>query len=278
VWSRNKANLYIRDALDDFHYDPKALPSPIAQRKIYRNKLMLTHLVGFGGGGVALNPERSYLMDGSDWLNIGDHADVELGAGDFCVEAWVRPTSVEYGGFILYAKWSGEQRAYNFYWAPYNNKMAMTWTTTGANATSVERASDATVVSNDTWSHLEWDRSGDTLYFFHDGVERGTGDMTGVTVFQGTAGLQLGNQGSGSGIIGNVDEWRISDTARHTAGFTPASVEHTSDANTMVLVHCHETIASGTTGSGATFVESGNTGHTVTENGNAIRDNTIFKF
>ena len=31
-------------------------------------------------------------------------------------------------------------------------------------------------------------------------------------------------------------------------------------------------------GGGATFVDSGNTGHTVTENGNATRDASIYKF
>ena len=65
MWSRNRANLYIRDALADFHPDPKALPSPIAQRKIYRNRLMVNHLVGFGGGASVGEQGYSYKFDGT---------------------------------------------------------------------------------------------------------------------------------------------------------------------------------------------------------------------
>ncbi len=41
------------------------------------------------------------------------------------------------------------------------------------------------------------------------------------------------------------------------------------DASTVLSIHCGET-KSGTYGSGATFTDSGNTGHTMTENGNAV--------
>ncbi len=41
------------------------------------------------------------------------------------------------------------------------------------------------------------------------------------------------------------------------------------DASTVLLIHCGET-KPGTSGSGATFTDSGNTGHTMTENGNAV--------
>ena len=76
-----------------------------------------------------------------------------------------------------------------------------------------------------------------------------------------------------------MDEIRISNSVRYPSGttFVPSTTQFTSDANTLLLIHGGEAIASGTTGSGATFVDSGNTGHTVTENGNAIRDASIYK-
>jgi hypothetical protein len=41
------------------------------------------------------------------------------------------------------------------------------------------------------------------------------------------------------------------------------------DASTVLLIHCGET-KSGTSGSVATFTDSGNTAHTIRENGNAV--------
>ena len=65
--------------------------------------------------------------------------------------------------------------------------------------------------------------------------------------------------------------------ARWTSNFTPAINAYGSDANTHLLIHCGET-KTGTTGSGATFTDSGATGHVLTENGNAIEDTTNYKF
>ena len=279
MWSRNKANLYIRDALDDFYYDPKALPSPITQRKIYRNKLMLTHLIGFGGGvgAAAAGPDvTSYAFDGASHLQIPDHADWDL-TGDFTAEFFVREPTL-----------TGEP--YLWVHAADNNNIrrfridgvsgALKYQVIDASSTVVSVITNSSVLTANTWHHIMLVRNNDDYYIFVDGTDQvssGSPDSSSVPALAGD--VYIGQRGDGTNYFsGSLDEIRVSDTARYTSGFSVETSQFESDANTLLLIHCGEAIASGTTGSGATFVDSGNTGHTVTENGNAIRDTSSYKF
>jgi len=90
----------------------------------------------------------------------------------------------------------------------------------------------------------------------------------------------IGRTRGSADMEGYIDEIRISDVARYPSGtpFTPSSTQFTSDANTLLLIHGGEA-KSGTTGSGATFTDSRNKGHTVTEVGNAIESTgNLYKF
>jgi hypothetical protein len=107
-----------------------------------------------------------------------------------------------------------------------------------------------------------------------DGVSEDTVDVTGFTVRDNAAAFAVGAWGefTSNRWNGEIAEVRISNTARWTSGFTVPTTRHTSDSNTKLLIHGDEDFA-GVTGSGATFTDSGNTGHTVTENGNAVQEN-----
>ena len=274
MWSRNKANLYIRDAFNDFHYDPKALPSPIAQRKIYRNKLILTHLVGFGGGVEVEVGEQPpcYSFDGlGDYLSIPDHADWDFSTGNWTLECFAnikandeRASLITVDGYATGIQWN-----YNGVSARLNTYIVGTEYTFAFTPT------------NNTWHHFALVRNGNDLLCFADGVQKGsTEDITGLDLTGLSNGVRIGSIFYPTDLWdmdGRVDEVRISNTARYTSGFTPTNSPFSSDANTKVLIHCSEA-KSGTTGSGATFTDSGNTGHTITENGNAIQDDVFGKF
>ena len=284
MWSRNKANLYIRDALDDFHYDPKALPSPIAQRKIYRNKLMLTHLVGFGGGASALaGTSYDYPAD-SDYLQAPHSADWDFGSGDFTLDTWVRldgPTTLE----PLCSQAEDGNAAWYWNIRDTGPGINFKYTTDGTNA--ITHTWSTWTASADTWYHIMVALSGDDFRCFIDGTQLGDTKTMSDTIYNSSKVLQVafGGNGGASGLWhydsmqGFMDEFRISKgVARETSNFTPSIVEYSSDVNTQLLIHCSETILSGTTGSGATFTDSGNTGHTITEIGSAIRSSDQFVF
>ena len=66
---------------------------------------------------------------------------------------------------------------------------------------------------------------------------------------------------SGKEFTGYMDEFRVSNVARYTADFTPATAAYSSVSNTKLLIHSNTTMAS------TTFDDSGATDHTITANG-----------
>ena len=242
--------------------------------------LKLNHLTGFGSGaGAAAGGDvTSYVFDGTDdILGVPDHATWDRGTGDWTVEFWFKGTATS--GAIV-ARWDTGTPAKSFEVYVGGSKLVGAMSTDG-NAT-VTTTTGTTNVNDDVWHHGAYIRNGNVQTLYVDGVSEGTpGSATGVW-FTSAAEVTVGAQGTVASpnffYTGNVDEVRISDIARETGNFTPQTEQYTSDANTLLLIHSGEDIVSGTTGSGATFVDSGNTGHTVTENGNAIRDTSIYKF
>jgi hypothetical protein len=136
-----------------------------------------------------------------------------------------------------------------------------------------ESVTSTTSVNDGVWHHVAMVRDGNTMRLFVDGTEEGTPNVINGSLGDAVAAQQIGTLDSlGFDYTGLIDEFRISDTARWTSDFTPPTERYTSDSNTLLLIHGDES-KTGTTGSGATFTDSGNTGHTVSENGNAIADN-----
>ena len=287
MWSRNKANLYIRDALNDFHYDPKATPSPIAQRKIYRNKLMLTHLIGFGSGissGAAPDDVTSYLFDGvDDFLSVDDHADWVFGSGNFTIDFWVRFTTTDVDEPLLITQKINNSNNWKI---RRTDKPGIDFGQYEGGVHTIGSGSKSWDPSDDTWYHVAlirgWSGNANDYAITIDGTLQGTSFTDDTDVADFAVPLTIGGfSGAAERNIldGNMDEIRVSKgIARWTTDFTPETSQYVSDANTVLLIHCGETIVSGTTGSGATFVDSGNTGHTVTENADAIRDVSVYKF
>jgi len=274
VWSRNRANLYIRDALDDFHYDPKALPSPITQRKIYRNKLMLTHLIGFGGGvgaAAADDDVTSYAFDGnSDYLTVPTHSDFAFGTSAFTISLWFRTLSL-----------SGVRELIDFgAGSGLSPVIYLNGTSIVYHVQAAAKITGTSAYSVNTWHHVLVARSGTSTKMFIDGTQVGSTYTSDTDNLVSAGDLHIGRYEAGAlyYLDGYVDEVTlVKGTALETTNFAPPTSQYT-DSTYELQVHCGEAIASGTTGSGATFVDSGNTGHTVTENGNAIRDASIYKF
>ena len=92
-----------------------------------------------------------------------------------------------------------------------------------------------------TWYHIAAVRNGADLKLFVDGTQIGS------TLDVSTNATPAG--GSGASFIGcrrpnldrffngHMDEVRVSDTARYTANFTPATSAFTPDTNTKLLMH-----------------------------------------
>tara|TARA_Y100000034_G_scaffold107333_1_gene136773 strand:- start:36 stop:884 length:849 start_codon:yes stop_codon:yes gene_type:complete len=282
MWSRRKAGLYVQDALADFYPDVKALPSPIAQRKIYRNRLMATHLVGFGGGTSAVSTLKSYSFDGTgDFLDVNDSTNWFFNAARFTADFWIRMNSI-----ALDFQWMGQGTdSSNLWFLRWDAVDGAEVQHTDESVYSKWNQGATTGWSADVWYHVAlirgWGGNVDDWAITRDGVAVAT-TTSAAAIGNLTSALKVGAHPTGGGATANarMDEIRISKgTAEWTADFSGSlPTEEYANSTYELTIHCNETIVSGTTGSGATFVDSGSTGHTVTEVGNAIRDTSIYKF
>lgn len=171
----------------------------------------------------------SLLLDGnSDYLWAANHADWDFGAGEFTIDLRVRfnalPAPAAFQTIV--SQWISAGANYSFVFALSNDggnyKLSFYYSTTGANILFVH--SDVITLAVETWYHFTVVRDGNTLRFFVEGVAKGTGDLTGVTIHNSTAKLNIGTQGDGSSdfVNGWIDEVRISKgVARWTEDFTP---------------------------------------------------------
>lgn len=182
----------------------------------------------------------------SDHIHTLDSADFAFGSGDFTIDMWV----------------------YCFDWTGYNYLLGQVQDSGNFNGVNLKTDSagggfgsansgagsgwdlNATVPSglftNNVWHHIEVGRSGSTWYFFVDGVSKTVTAALGsfAASWKDMAGLMYVG-GNPSGFYGNhftgyLDEIRISKgVCRHTSNFTPPSSEYTTDAFTVMLLHCN---------------------------------------
>ena len=233
---------------------------------------------------VSASPGTSYRLDGTgDWLTVADNAGLTIGTGSYTIECWVRLDSLSIKQiFIAHAVDSDSTPEWQFGFGTEGGQVGLYFDGNSSSDTSFVIIEQATTVGwvVDTWYHVAMVRNGSDWQLYWDGVAVGSSATESGALQDIADVLHIGRRGftASNLLTGNIDEIRISDSARWTTGFTPATAEYTSDGNTTVLIHCDETIVSGTTGSGATFTDSGSIGLLVTEVGDTIRSTTVAKF
>jgi hypothetical protein len=204
-----------------------------------------------------------YFFDGTgDYLSIPDHADFFFSTADFTIDFWFYPQTIDES--II---WQQGYDQIKYGDATPTLKINLG----GATVTS------GTLLRPNIWYHVMVTRNSTTINVYLNGVNDGS-VADGTQVNNSTIVAIGANTAGNLPFEGYIDEFRISTVERESSGFTPPTAQYTSDANTVLLIHGGET-KSGTTGSGATFTDSGNTGHTVTEVGNAIESTgNLYKF
>lgn len=182
-------------------------------------------------GGSSIYCPGSYASG----FRIAHNTNQQFGSGAFTLACWVRVTDKEklanscihkYG----YGSGATENRSWGFGIAPTSggsNRLWLTYSTGGTSATQVDVFKNATL-ANDTWYHIAICRSGNTLYWFLDGVSLGTTAFS-ATLYNGTSDVCVGRYGTFSGsstydtlaLGGWISGILITNTAVWTSGFTP---------------------------------------------------------
>lgn len=159
----------------------------------------------------------SLLLDGTgDYVSCADHADFEV-SGDYTIDCRIRANSITGNQCVF-----GKTPADNF--GPYmmRQESGALKFYASSNGTSHDIASAKSVgsISTGIWYHIAVVRSGNNYYTFLDGVQQATWSSS-AAPFNNTTALRIGVLTTVNFWNGWIDEFRLSHSARWTAGFTP---------------------------------------------------------
>ena len=108
-------------------------------------------------------------------------------------------------------------------------------------ANSGYRITGTTTVATNTWYHVAVVKNNGVTKLYVNGIQEGS-DFTDTINYADSGAIHIGGRfevfnNSLIGITGHIDEFRISNTARYTANFTPPTEPFVNDANTLLLLH-----------------------------------------
>jgi len=150
--------------------------------------------------------------------------------GSFTIDMWINFSSLPASNLAIGHYWraSGDNWGFDL----TADRELRFFTRTGYGALQ-EAKSEALTLSTDTWYHIAYVRSGNTMYFFLDGVAKGTASWNpGVYDWTTYADFYIGKTYDTSTwtpyyLDGYIDEFRyMRNTPAWTSGFTPATVEY----------------------------------------------------
>lgn len=223
----------------------------------------------------------SYLGDGSgDYLSIPDSTDFSLGSNDFTIECYFKlnsyPAIASYMSIISQRNAASTNAAFTI----LIKKTISTcqffpeWSYDGTTYINAPTDYDFQL---DTWYHICWQRDGNWMQIFVDGVMIDEWYVGTNSIYNSSEILMIGCTKSSGSIAYSLDGW-IDSLALYNgeAKYPTTSLEPTdtltADDDTVLLLHCE-----GTDGS-TTFTDSSASAHTVTAGGNGQIDTDDFKF
>jgi hypothetical protein len=177
----------------------------------------------------------AYFDGTTDFLTIADNAALELGAGDFCVELWIHPTTVSGTGTII-DKRSGTYGPLLFWRFGATLQLYMS-----SNNSSWNLANGVTVgtVTANQWYHIAIYRVGSTIYSAFNGTVS-TVTASGSATPHNNAGawyFGTGTNGSSDPYTGYMADMRfvIGSGVYTGSNFTPPATSLTAITNTQLL-------------------------------------------
>ena len=91
-------------------------------------------------------------------------------------------------------------------------------------------------MSANTDYHVAFVKNGNNYQGFLNGTSQGT-NTDSTSIFTNSNTVKIGARNLANSLNGWIKEVRISDVARYTSNFTPATSQFTEDDNTVLLIH-----------------------------------------
>jgi hypothetical protein len=251
----------------------------------HRNRLVSNHLTGFGGG-TSLSG-TSYLFDATDdALQVADSTSWDIfgsSATDRTISAFVRLQNAAVSSQQIVTQSESTADRWGFY---HNATSGLAMILRTGNSNQIAISHGSTTISDTAFHHVAMCKVADKYGLYHNGVQVAYIQDSSTDTYAATLGVGGHSIAGALSWDGHLDDIFIAHTNTFSASpnvglsdtITIPTASHVSDANTKLHIKCDEAIDSGTSGSGATFTESGNDSLTVTELDGAIRATDFFKF
>jgi len=169
----------------------------------------------FGGAGI--------------YIDTPDHADFDVGSGDFTIDTWIRPSAIDQDCYICaQCADTGANATISWFIRLLTNETVYAGIYSGGTIYPVASATD--IYAANTWLHIALIRYGNLLSVYTGGTAGATtANVTGVTANNSAYKAAIGRLGEYNGYYyaGHVDEFRFSKgIARWTANFTPPTAPY----------------------------------------------------
>ncbi len=187
--------------------------------------------------------------DADSHILINDLEKMDFGTGDWTIESWTwMATNTVTAGYEFGAFANGGMLEM-FQGGSPGNIVYYTDTSGSGGSITVTGATEGIALS--TWFHTAFVHDSGTGTIYVDGINRGTFSGTPDIDYTGNRNWSIGGNIAGtSGWTGYKDEFRVSNVARYTSGFTPQTTPFEHDPNTVLLIH------SDTSNGSTTFTDS----------------------
>jgi hypothetical protein len=203
----------------------------------FGNTAISTAQSKFGGSSVVFDGDN----DGLTANNPNAQSDV-LMAGDYTYECWVYITSFATYRHIFVQAGQNTGNQPGMYINASGKVVVLVGAATAFTGTT-------STVSINTWTHLALVRSSGVVKAYVNGTADASTYSNSGAITGGTD-IHIGRYpGDSTTMLGHIDEFRVSNTARYTSNFTAPASEFINDSNTVLLFH-----ANGINGS-TTFID-----------------------
>ena len=187
----------------------------------------------------------TYFDGAGDYLSAVDHADFDMGTGNFTIELWMYADSqsTSYPALVSSSNYnSAGSSSFRFDNTGQNDKLFLYCNSASPSADPLLTSSST--LSLNEWHHVALVRDGTSLKFYVDGTENGSVTIGAGQTFDFSVGeLRVGRGFDVDGVngyfTGHIIDLRIvKGTAVYTSAFTPPTERLTAITNTSLLT-CH---------------------------------------
>ena len=205
----------------------------------------------FGTASVAFDGDGDYLTANNQYGADGSYAthDNFIFTGEFTVEMWIygRHANSNTGNKVIATNVQDEtdtitNHHFEIRWDYYDSSNGQIYWRIGN--TSFQ---GGTTVAVDTWHHVALVRESDnSVSLYVNGTLSGSSSTLSYQIGNNTYSINKINFGlypstGAYDFYQNIDEIRVSTSARYTGNFTPSTSEFTNDEDTVLLLHCNGT-------------------------------------